>query len=108
MSFARTFVRWSCCSAAIATFAIPSFAADKKAAPKEPVAETPSYYGAQPAKENIDLTMYSRIREEGFQHSHVMEFADALTNGIGPRLTGSPNMKKANEWTQRHADQDRP
>jgi carboxypeptidase Q len=100
MSFARTFVRWSCCSAAIATFAIPSFAADKKAAPKEPVAETPSYYGAQPAKENIDLTMYSRIREEGFRHSHVMEFADALTNGIGPRLTGSPNMKAANEWTK--------
>jgi hypothetical protein len=100
MSFARTFVRWSCCSAAIATFAIPSFAADKKAASKEPVAETPSYYGAQPAKENIDLTMYSRIREEGFKHSHVMEFADALTNGIGPRLTGSPNMKAANEWTK--------
>jgi hypothetical protein len=100
MSFARTFVRWSCCSAAIATFAIPSFAADKKAAPKEPVAETPSYYGAQPATENIDLTMYERIREEGFRHSHVMEFADALTNGIGPRLTGSPNMKAANQWTK--------
>ena len=100
MSFARTFVRWSCCSAAIATFVIPSFAADKKAAPKEPVAETPSYYGAQPATENIDLTMYERIREEGFRHSHVMEFADALTNGIGPRLTGSPNMKAANEWTK--------
>jgi hypothetical protein len=100
MSFARTFVRWSCCSAAIATFAIPSFAADKKAAPKEPVAETPSYYGPQPAQENIDLTMYSRMREEGFKHSHVMEFADALTNGIGPRLTGSPNMKAANEWTK--------
>ena len=99
MSFVRTFVRWSC-SAAIASFAIPSFAADKKAAPKEPVAETPSYYGAQPSKENIDLTMYARIRDEGFKHSHVMEFADALTNGIGPRLTGSPNMKAANEWTK--------
>ena len=101
MSFARTFVRWSCCSAAIATFAIPSFAADKKAAPKkDTVVETPSYYGPQPAQENIDLTMYERIREEGFRHSHVMEFADALTNGIGPRLTGSPNMKAANEWTK--------
>ena len=100
MSFARTFARWSCFTAAAATLAIPSFAADKKAAAKEPVAETPSYYGAQPAKENVDLTMYARIRDEGFRHSHVMEFADALTNGIGPRLTGSPNMKKANEWTR--------
>jgi hypothetical protein len=93
-------VRWGCFTAAAATLAIPSFAADKKAAAKEPVAETPSYYGPQPAKENLDLTMYARIRDEGFKHSHVMEFADALTNGIGPRLTGSPNMKKANEWTR--------
>ncbi len=100
MSFVRTFARWSCFTAAAASFAIPSVAADKKAAPKEPVAETPSYYGAQPARESLDLTMYARIRDEGFKHSHVMEFADALTNGIGPRLTGSPNMKKANEWTR--------
>jgi len=100
MPFVRTFARWSCFTAAAASLAIPSVAADKKAAPKEPVAETPSYYGAQPAKESLDLTMYARIRDEGFKHSHVMEFADALTNGIGPRLTGSPNMKKANEWTR--------
>jgi hypothetical protein len=101
MPFARTVARWSCFTAAAATLAIPSFAADKKAAAKEPVAATtPSYYGAQPATESLDLTMYARIRDEGFKHSHVMEFADALTNGIGPRLTGSPNMKKANEWTR--------
>jgi hypothetical protein len=100
MSFVRTVARWGCFTAAAATLAIPSFAADKKAAPKEAAAETPSYYGPQPAKESIDLTMYARIREEGFKHSHVMEFADALTNGIGPRLTGSPNMKAANEWTK--------
>jgi len=44
--------------------------------------------------------MYSRIRDEGFRHSHVMEFGGALADGIGPRLTGSPNMAKANEWTR--------
>jgi hypothetical protein len=44
--------------------------------------------------------MYQRIREEGLSHSHIMEFASALTDGIGPRLTGSPNLKKANEWTR--------
>ena len=27
-----------------------------------------------------------------------MEIAQALTEGIGPRLTGSPQMKQANEW----------
>ena len=97
MSFARTLARWSCCTATIASLALPSIAADGK---KEPAPELPSYYGPQPATENIDLTMYARIREEGLRHGHVMEFADALTNGIGPRLTGSPNMAKANEWTK--------
>jgi carboxypeptidase Q len=62
--------------------------------------KVPSYYGPQPAVENVDLTMYSRIREEGFKHSHVMEFGAALADGIGPRLTGSPNMAKANAWTR--------
>jgi len=99
MSFAR--VRCGCCIAAIAILAVPVLsarAADKKS--KEIVAETPSYYGPQPAAENIDLTMYARIREEGFKHSHVMEFGGALADGIGPRLTGSPNMAKANAWTR--------
>jgi carboxypeptidase Q len=98
MSFARAFVRWGCCTAAIASLAVPSIAADKKA--KDTPIETPSYYGPQPATENLDLTMYARIREEGFKHSHVMEFGGALADGIGPRLTGSPNMAKANAWTR--------
>lgn len=63
-------------------------------------AKTPAYLVEQPIVEKLDLTMYARIRDEGFNHSHVMEFASALTDGIGPRLTGSPNMMKANEWTR--------
>lgn len=78
---------------------LPGFAADKtKQADKEK--EVPAYYAAQPSTETLDLTMYQRIEEEGFQHSHVMEFASALNDGIGPRLTGSPNMAKANAWTR--------
>src|SRR5580698_9099493 len=100
MSFARAFARFSCCAAA-ATLVIPALAADKKKeTPAAAVETVPSYYGSQPATENIDLTMYSRIREEGFHHSHVMEFGSALADGIGPRLTGSPNMAKANAWTR--------
>jgi hypothetical protein len=75
-------------------------AADKKAAAAEHTAEVPSYYGPQPATESIDLNMYARIREEGLEHSHVMQFGEALNDGIGPRLTGSPNMAKANAWTR--------
>jgi carboxypeptidase Q len=76
------------------------FAADKKGEAKAEKKVVPSYYGPQPANENVDLTMYARIREEGLKHSHVMEFAGALADGIGPRLTGSPNMAKANAWAR--------
>jgi carboxypeptidase Q len=54
----------------------------------------------QPATESIDLNMYNAIRAEGLERSHVMDFAGGLTDGIGPRLTGSPNMAKANAWTR--------
>jgi carboxypeptidase Q len=47
-----------------------------------------------------DLTMYERIITEGTAHGKVMQFAEALNDGIGPRLTGSPNMAKANAWTR--------
>src|SRR5580658_9617356 len=54
----------------------------------------------QPATESLDLGMYARIREEGLTHSHVMEYAGALFDDIGPRLTGSPNLARANAWTR--------
>ena len=86
-----------CCSACF-----PAQAQKKKAAAPEAAAEksVSSYSGPQPATEGLDLNMYARIREEGLEHGKVMQFGDALANGIGPRLTGSPNMKKANEWTR--------
>ena len=58
----------------------------------------PTEANAKP--EFLDLDMYSRIRDEGFKHSHVMEYASALFDDIGPRLTGSPAMSRANEWTR--------
>jgi carboxypeptidase Q len=54
----------------------------------------------QPTTEPIDLNAYNAIREEGLQRSHVMDYAGGLIDGIGPRLTGSPNMAKANAWTR--------
>src|SRR5205823_1685633 len=42
----------------------------------------------------------ARIRDEGMNHSQVMETLSTLTEVIGPRLTGSPNLKRANEWTR--------
>jgi hypothetical protein len=52
------------------------------------------------AQEKVDLETMSRIRYEGFRNSKVMELASGLMDSIGERLTGSPNMKRANEWTR--------
>ncbi|HEX8252846.1 MAG TPA: M20/M25/M40 family metallo-hydrolase [Thermoanaerobaculia bacterium] len=52
------------------------------------------------AAEAPDLHIVSRIRNEGIRNSQVMTYAQTLTDTIGPRLTGSPGMKRANEWTR--------
>jgi carboxypeptidase Q len=52
------------------------------------------------SQERIDLETITRIRYEGFHNSKVMDFASGLMDSIGERLTGSPNMKRANEWTR--------
>lgn len=41
-----------------------------------------------------------KIKDEGMNRSQVMATLSYLTDVIGPRLTGSPNMKRANEWTR--------
>ena len=41
-----------------------------------------------------------RIKDEGMNRSQVMQTLSYLTDVIGPRLTASPNMKRANEWTR--------
>ena len=55
---------------------------------------------AAQSQEKVDLETISRIRYEGFHNSKVMELASGLMDSIGERLTGSPNMKRANEWTR--------
>lgn len=42
----------------------------------------------------------AKIRDEGLNRSHVMETLSFLSDVIGPRLTASPGMKRANEWTR--------
>src|SRR6185437_10494529 len=88
------------CAAMMLCAAVSLYAGEKpKPAPATQPAVDP-YTQVQPATESINLAMYQRIRDEGLNHSHVMEFATALMDGIGPRLTGSPNLKRANDWTR--------
>src|ERR1043166_3074237 len=46
-------------------------------------------------KDDID-----KIVTEGRDHSQVMQTLSYLSDVIGPRLTGSPGLKRANEWTR--------
>jgi carboxypeptidase Q len=81
-----------------AAFLLATFGSN--AADKKPQVGWDDSQMQQPGTEAIDLNAYNAIREEGLQHSHVMDYAGGLMDGIGPRLTGSPNMAKANAWTR--------
>ena len=100
-------LRYPACLCALALVsALPLCAQKKKDAPvteekaEQRGAKPGGYYAAQPGVEDVDLNMYARIRTEGMTHGKVMQFAGGLIDGIGPRLTGSPNMAKANAFTR--------
>ena len=57
-----------------------------------------------PAQEKLDWTTLGRIRDEGFRRSQVMETAAQLTDVHGPRLTGSPQYKKAADWARQQLE----
>ena len=48
--------------------------------------------------EPVDLQAIYKIKEEGLQRSKVMEIASYLTDVYGPRLTGTPEIRRAGEW----------
>jgi hypothetical protein len=55
----------------------------------------------RPVSEPLDLDAIYRIKDEGLQHSRVMELESYLTDVYGPRLTGSPDIKEAADWAQK-------
>lgn len=50
--------------------------------------------------ESVDLMAIHRIKTEAQQHSKVMEYASQLTDVHGPRLTNSPQMRRAAEYAK--------
>nr|WP_317892792.1 M20/M25/M40 family metallo-hydrolase [uncultured Sphingomonas sp.] len=62
------------------------------------VAATP--LAAPLAAQSVDRDAVTRIIDEGTNQSEVMPIAQHLTDVIGPRLTNSPGMRQAEEWTQ--------
>jgi carboxypeptidase Q len=74
---------------------LSAFAADKPKTASDAASPTAVSSGS----ERLDLEMIARIRDEGFNHSRIMEYASGLFDGVGPRLTGSPEFAKATVWS---------
>lgn len=46
-----------------------------------------------------DSGLYQAIREEGLRRGQAMVYAAGLADGVGARLMGSPNMRRAYDWS---------
>ena len=51
------------------------------------------------AQQQLDPTINDKIRQEEEQHSQIMRTLHFLTDVYGPRVTGSPSLKAAGEWS---------
>ena len=56
---------------------------------------------AQPSSEHLDYLTIAKIRDEGLNHSQVMDHISWLSDVYGPRLTGSPAILQASDWVLR-------
>src|SRR6266852_6852085 len=54
---------------------------------------------AQLPQEKVDLDAIYKIKDEGLNRSQVMDTLSYLTDVYGARLTGSPQIKAAAQWT---------
>src|SRR6266478_7371707 len=65
---------------------------------------TPAPAATQPAGQQAPARdpndPIERIKDEGMNRSQVMQTLSYLSDVIGPRLTASPGMKRANNWTR--------
>src|SRR3984893_12984510 len=50
------------------------------------------------AQERVDLAAINQIKNEAFENSKVMDHLSYMTDMYGPRLTGSPEFKQADDW----------
>jgi carboxypeptidase Q len=51
------------------------------------------------ARTGPDLALYQAIRDEGLKRGQAMTYATSLLDGVGPRLMGSPGMRRAYDWS---------
>src|SRR4051812_24276195 len=93
IGFSAALVVWGCSQLALSQPAAPPAVAPQVDTAVAPAAPTDPRLGA------FDADAIARIREEGMSRSQVMKTLSYLSDVIGPRLTGSPNLRHANAWT---------
>ncbi len=79
---------------------ISELSATNRPAAARPAEEAPPAAQPSPAPKLDPNDPIMRIRDEGLNHSQVMTNLSYLCDVLGPRLTGSPELKRANEWTR--------
>lgn len=77
---------------------LASFSQRPAQTPAASVTQSTTRQPQTPAKDPNDPI--ERIKNEGMNHSQVMQTMSYLTDVIGPRLTASPNARRSNEWTR--------
>src|SRR6266536_1065082 len=75
------------------------FAQQPAPSPTTASSAQPQQTGQQPPARDPNDPI-ERIKDEGMNRSQVMQTLSYLSDVLGPRLTNSPNMKRANEWTR--------
>ncbi|HZN39368.1 MAG TPA: M28 family peptidase [Planctomycetota bacterium] len=79
--------------------------AQNQTAPATPQAPAAQAAPAAPANPNaVDEAAVAFFLEEGLQRSQVMEHLSWLCDVYGPRVTGSPNIRKAQKWATKTFD----
>ncbi len=69
----------------------------------DPAKSEPQLTDAEKATQEREKALadaVTKLKEEGEKNSQVMTTLSYLSDVIGPRLTASPGMKRANEWTR--------
>ncbi|HEY4216160.1 MAG TPA: M20/M25/M40 family metallo-hydrolase [Gemmatimonadaceae bacterium] len=70
-------------------------------APQTTVTAAPASFVSQTAiRVEPDSIVVARLIDEGMRRSHAAADLEYLSDVIGPRLAGSPEMVRANQWTQ--------
>jgi carboxypeptidase Q len=58
-----------------------------------------SWAGPLTAQTSVDTSGAGRLIDQAMNHSELMQNLQHLSDVIGPRLSGSPAMRRANQWT---------